>query len=330
VIVSVVIPMYNAAPWVGETLDSVVSQTQGVGDLEVIVVDDASIDDSVSVARTFFDRHLIRGQLITLDKNGGVGAARNVGWRHARGDWVQFLDADDILAPAKIERQSAAAERMAADVAVVYSNWQNLRLQNDGWRPSGSVICPQVDEDPVVQIVRDFLFGYVGPTLVRTAALRMMAGFREHLDLGEDADLMLRLAMAGGRFHKVESSEPLFFYRDTPHSLWRHSINNVESICKMAHVYRDVELFLRERDRLSAAARQGLIWRYCKSLPFFVEQDRRQFSETLQWIAALGPVECPPGTRTSMRFAAHLLGYQNVLRLRGSYRQTVRTLRAVQ
>lgn len=100
-LVSVVIPCHNAARWLPETLASALGQTWP--HQEIILVDDGSTDDSLSVARSYE----CRGVTILTQSNRGAAAARNAGLRAARGDFLQFLDADDVLAPDKIERQLA-------------------------------------------------------------------------------------------------------------------------------------------------------------------------------------------------------------------------------
>src|SRR3954469_10276808 len=97
--VSVVIPAYNAAQTVGTAVDSVLAQT--FADLELIVVDDGSRDDTAAVVRA---RDAPRGKLVR-SSNQGVAAARNRGLALASGAFVAFLDADDAWQPTKLERQ---------------------------------------------------------------------------------------------------------------------------------------------------------------------------------------------------------------------------------
>ena len=99
--VSVIIPCYNAARYVGETLESVRRQTWP--DLEVIVVDDGSTDDSVRIIETFAELDVI----LIRQSNRGQTAALNVGLARATGDFVQYLDADDLIDPDKIAIQMA-------------------------------------------------------------------------------------------------------------------------------------------------------------------------------------------------------------------------------
>jgi glycosyltransferase involved in cell wall biosynthesis len=99
--VSILIPCYNAGRWLAETLESALAQTWP--HREIIVVDDGSKDDSRAVAHRFAPR----GVTVIEQANAGQSAAFNTAIRAARGDYYEFLDADDLLAPDKIERQVA-------------------------------------------------------------------------------------------------------------------------------------------------------------------------------------------------------------------------------
>ena len=98
-LVSIIIPCYNAAPWLAETLDSALKQTWSA--TEILLINDGSTDDSLVVAQQFASR----GVRIIDQPNRGASAARNHGLRVARGEFIQFLDADDLLSADKIARQ---------------------------------------------------------------------------------------------------------------------------------------------------------------------------------------------------------------------------------
>src|SRR5712671_6131422 len=98
-LVSILIPCYNAERYIGETLDSVFRQTWPK--VEVIVVDDGSTDNSVDVIASFVGPKL----KLIRQANRGQTAALNVCLTYATGDFVQYLDADDVIASEKIERQ---------------------------------------------------------------------------------------------------------------------------------------------------------------------------------------------------------------------------------
>ena len=100
--ISVVIPCYNGAAFLAETLGSIAGQTYPP--LEVIVIDDGSMDDSAAIAGRFGP--LVR---VVRQANQGESVARNRGIDEAKGDWIALLDADDVWEPAKLERQMAVA-----------------------------------------------------------------------------------------------------------------------------------------------------------------------------------------------------------------------------
>ncbi|NJR62959.1 MAG: glycosyltransferase family 2 protein, partial [Cyanobacteria bacterium CRU_2_1] len=98
-LVSILIAAYNAEPWIAETLESALAQTWT--NLEIIVVDDGSTDESLAIAKRYESRHV----KVMSQPNQGASAARNVAYQACRGDYIQYLDADDLLAPDKIEQQ---------------------------------------------------------------------------------------------------------------------------------------------------------------------------------------------------------------------------------
>ena len=100
--ISVIIPTYNRASLLPRALDSVLRQTWE--DLEVIVVDDASRDDTPQVMAACTDP---RVRYIRLEKNSGACVARNTGVAQARGEWIAFQDSDDLWLPEKLEKQMA-------------------------------------------------------------------------------------------------------------------------------------------------------------------------------------------------------------------------------
>lgn len=103
-LVSILIPCYNAAPWLAQTLESALAQTYPY--TEIIVVDDGSTDSSPAIARSFAPR----GVRLIEQRNSGASSARNHALRESRGEWIQFLDADDLLSPDKIAAQVTLLE----------------------------------------------------------------------------------------------------------------------------------------------------------------------------------------------------------------------------
>ena len=147
-LVSVVIPAYNADPWVDGTLASVLVQTHG--HLEVIAVDDGSTDGTVGRLRACSDPRL----RVIEQANAGACAARNRGLAEAAGDFVQFLDADDLLSPDKIERQVARLQASPAGCLAV-SGTVYFDDGTDPWTQTGDAGYPALDSDDPVQWLVD-------------------------------------------------------------------------------------------------------------------------------------------------------------------------------
>jgi glycosyltransferase involved in cell wall biosynthesis len=321
--ISIVIPTYKSAEWVEATLESIVRQTFPLDRLEIIVVDDASPDDSAAVAERFLSKQSVESRVVRHEKNRGAPANRNSGWKLASGDWIQLLDADDILAPHKLALQASVAESAPEDVAVVYSNWQYFENVDGNWQPTGELHAPFIDDDPIVSILNELDYGYVGPTIIRRAFLEKVGGFEEKPNIGEDCDLMLRMGMAGGTFRQARSETAAFLYRQWPNSLWRNYIKNKVAMRNTLLTFRRVEEFLRMRapnGELSGRAKEGLMIRYSRWAEFFAEHDPATCTELEGWLTGLG-IPRPRGLGQGLELLSALVGFQNAIKARTTYRK---------
>jgi glycosyltransferase involved in cell wall biosynthesis len=217
-VVSVVIPTYNRANQLKEALESVFVQT-GIGDqfeIEVIVIDDGSSDNTTEVVRGYPDLQYLR-----LDKNRGPSAARNAGIKVSRGKYVAFLDDDDLWLSHKLSLQIATLEKNP-EVGGLYGQ---IRVQDGDISsllppatraPSGHIFqaCLLEDVEDLVQI----------PTLiVRRDAFEKAGYFDENLKTQEHFDMFLRLA-----FYVPFIFLPgeVAILRATRHGTWGTSIIN--------------------------------------------------------------------------------------------------------
>lgn len=215
--VSVIVPCYNAADWISEALRSVYQQQWPA--LEVLVVDDGSIDDSVALVEREFPQAKVLRQ-----PNGGAAAARNAGIRAASGQWVAFIDADDYWLPGKLEAQmTLLAACPEADVAC--TSWDFWTSADPA--PSTELLeALRQDssnstrwEGPTGWIYPDLLLGcqvWTSTVVMRTALLRELGGFDTSLRIGEDYDLWLRASRLS---QILRVKLPLALYRQHPHSL---------------------------------------------------------------------------------------------------------------
>jgi glycosyltransferase involved in cell wall biosynthesis len=195
-LVSVVIPAYNAEATIDDTLRSVRSQTHR--NLEIIVVDDGSTDRTTSVVKA----HAAIDGRVTLiaHENAGVAAARNAGWRSARSALIAFVDADDLWAPSKIERQLDVILSGGLQVGLVYTWWA---LIDDHNRIRCKVQGRDIAGDVLEQTLMGNFVGHASSPLIRRQALVEAGGFDSGLrDAGihgcEDLLLYHRIAR---RYH---------------------------------------------------------------------------------------------------------------------------------
>lgn len=116
--VSVLVPIYNGEKYLKETLESILSQD---ADLEILVIDDGSTDDSVKVARSIKDKRI---RYFAQSNSGSPARPRNKGLKEARGDFIAFCDQDDIWYPGKLEKQLAAydAAKNKEDIGIIVSS----------------------------------------------------------------------------------------------------------------------------------------------------------------------------------------------------------------
>jgi len=181
--VSVVIPCYNVADYVADAVASALAQTYA--DLEVICIDDGSTDDTLDVLRALEREGASRLRVLT-GANRGASAARNRGLGEATGVYVQFLDADDLLHPAKIAHQVGLVTAAPAPPAFVAGSWVR-RLPTDKEVPIG------VDTtDPWVALLKTRL-GNTVSNLWNTAAVKAAGGWDEGRESSQEADLMFRM-----------------------------------------------------------------------------------------------------------------------------------------
>jgi glycosyltransferase involved in cell wall biosynthesis len=116
-LVSILIPAYNAEKWIADTIQSALGQTWPRK--EIVIVDDGSTDETMSVARQFVSKEVI----VVTQANQGAAAARNKAFELCQGDYIQWLDADDLLAPGKINRQMEAWKDGLSSRTLLSSEW---------------------------------------------------------------------------------------------------------------------------------------------------------------------------------------------------------------
>lgn len=190
-LVSIIIPCYNAAPWLAETLKSTLVQTWK--NIEIIIVDDGSKDNSLSVAKSFESSQV----KVISQINQGASVARNAALKEAQGDFIQYLDADDLLAPDKIEIQ----------LNILNFDYNSHHIASAEWarfykNPSEALFIPQAlwrDMSPVEWLVcawENNLMMHPAAWLVPRCIANHVGAWNEKLSLNDDGEYFCRVVLA--------------------------------------------------------------------------------------------------------------------------------------
>ena len=203
--VSVVIPCYNAEPYLGEALRSVLNQTRSPA--EVVVVDDGSTDGSRAVAEQFGDR--VR---VLTERQGGASLARNHGVRHVSGEALMFFDADDVLGPTALEALTAGLA--TAPDAIAACPWYRLDVVDGQWvRRPASCAPRRPGQDPL----SGWLTGWYHPpcsVLWSRAAYEAAGPWDQRGGPNDDGLIMMRALAQGIPLVLTDRGEA--FYRRLP------------------------------------------------------------------------------------------------------------------
>lgn len=304
--VSVVIPLHNAEQWISETLMSVFA-SKGVtsNDVEVIVVDDGSQDDGARLAKQILADGPFKSRLLQHTEAKGAAAARNTGWQAARAPWIQFLDADDLLASHKIRLHLDAA-LANPDASVLYSRWAYLSMQGTTWQITGDN-NPRLGIDPSSDLLCSNVFLQIGSVLLSVKALHDSSGFDQTLTPVEDVAFLQCVAMQGGQFVDVHTDQPTLLYRQVPGSLSRRDSCQFALGCLAKaetaddHFRVSGEMTKERRERLTEA------FFFCaRSL---ASHDATAFERAVKRIETLQGSALPSGP-AALRHLSRVVGYR--------------------
>ncbi|MCB0209229.1 MAG: glycosyltransferase [Anaerolineae bacterium] len=219
-LVSIIIPVFNGETYIVETIESVFNQTYP--SWELIVVDDGSTDDTPHILRAYNNR--IR---YIYQPNSGVSAARNHGLRLAQGDYIVFLDADDLLLPNKLADQVACLDAHPT-VGSVHSGWHLINAQGECidtielWREA-----PELDLEAWLTQCPF----YLPAMMFRRHWLKSVGGLDTTLPQAEDVDMLLRMRMMGCT--TIWLQQPTVCYRQHGSSTMRNGVQQAESITQV-------------------------------------------------------------------------------------------------
>lgn len=292
--ISVVIPAYNAAATIQETLESVLNQTYPVQ--EVIVVNDGSQDDTAAIVQGFDTPVTLLNQA-----NGGVSAARNHGIQHASTPWIAFLDSDDLWLPKKLEMQVACLRRYESIQWCATRYYQCIEGKTEVSRyPEPAELAfsvPAGKSVDALQLMASNVNIWVSTVLIRKTLLLNAGGFQETLSCVEDSDLWICVAKSARDI--VFVNQPLAKYQVDTQGLSRSDTKKIsnarfEFYNRLAHhieVAEDVDrpLFEKIFDRYAGhymfnLARTGNVKASRELLRWFRERGHRVPGWRYRWI----------------------------------------------
>lgn len=231
-LISVIIPVYNGKKTIRETIESVLNQT--FYDWELIVINDGSQDSTFEIVSSIQDPRV----KIFSYPNAGLAASRNRGIAQACGEYISFLDADDLWTPDKLEAQLTALQENP-QASVAYS-WSDYIDESSQFLRRGSHIT--VNGDVYAKLLLTDFFENGSNPLIRRQALTAVGGFDGSIDTAADWDMWLRLA---ARYHFVAVPSPQILYRVSASSM-------------TAHVWRQEAACLQVIERAFAVAPEAL------------------------------------------------------------------------
>lgn len=229
--VSVIIPTYNVEAYIEQALRSALDQT--VQTIEVIIVDDASTDKTVSIIQGMKDPRI---QITINEKNSGPSHSRNVAIQKAKGDWIALLDGDDWWENNRLQRMLEVAE--AQQATIVADDIQNYaegeknpwnETQLGKWRHSSDKWVPSAAD------VVDYDLGPLKPLFQREFLVQKGLHYQEEITYGEDFVLLLECLLQGAKM--VVFAEPLYIRRAWANSLTAHRQKSTESLIQLTKTY---------------------------------------------------------------------------------------------
>jgi hypothetical protein len=307
--VSILIPCYNAERWVAQAIESALAQTWPAK--EIIVIDDGSTDRSLDIIRQFDGR--IRWE---TGPNRGGGAARNRLLELARGEWLQYLDADDYLLPEKVAQQAEfAASRTDADVVfgpVTIEHWS----QRGSWHE----LLPIPEPHDLWALLASWRLPQTGAPLWRKQAIADAGGWKVGQPCCQEHELYLRLLMNGKRFAYCPANGAM--YRQwSEHTVCKQDIAEVHR--RRLEIEQRLEDHLRASNQLTPERLRAINQARFEIARIAWQYDPKLAGDIIRQVQRLEPMFSPTGAAApaQYRLIFHTLGFQTAERLAAAVRK---------
>lgn len=303
-LVSVITPLYNRAQLIEATLNSVYNQTYRP--IEIIVVDDGSSDESAAIvekwANKYNNNNNFRLKLIRQTENKGAQTSRNKALSKCHGEFIQFLDADDLLKPEKIEKQVRHIRDTNADV--VYGD----SLEGPSWEKSILKRPGQIKEP-----IKHLLLGWWNPVfayLILRKTVRATGKWDINLYACQDFDYLLRIAITGANFVYLPGITGLYLRHENSAISRTHDVKRLKSTLITLN---NAQKLIDENQDSNFSLKKALAMRYLDTATRALKYDKELFKWGIKQAHLIYPkVKHPTRWR---RFGITILGYKKEQRL---------------
>ena len=301
---SIIIPCYNAERWIAEAIESCLNQTYP--SVEIIVIDDGSTDLSLEIIKSY-------GNKITWEtgENRGGNHARNRGFALSKGEYIQFLDADDYILPEKIARQVKFLEKTNVDV--VYGDWRHRQHLPSGETFLEDIKISGVQENILASLLADW---WVSPAclLFSREIVEKSDGWDESLEAGQDRDFFLSVVMSGAKVG----------YQPGCYSVYRRYGNNTVSSSSLIRyleshykIVQRAERKLNKQGKLIPQYRRALAQSYFVMARKYLVIEPPKYYEFRNKVIALDPRFKPDENHRTIVYnlVQNILGFKNLERI---------------
>ena len=308
--VTVVVTCFNQEQWIEQALDSVADQTEQ--DLQLIVLDDGSTDDSRRRITRWLASHDVSGEFITSAFNVGLPAMLNRGMPRARGRYVVVLNGDDWMTPTRVALQAAALDHCAESVGLVYSD---LRLVDVDGEPTGEIFpLPSVNRPEgqvLARMISDPMLG-MPMAMFRRSILDVVGPWDEKL-AADDYDFFLRVAAANFTFTYLPGTLTNYRWHGTSMTATRAGAlteGRILALYKLLGRSTDIDCAIYTRVRDLAVALHSLGYERRATRRYLQFALRRHPSKRVARALLENYLHIPPGTLTMQRLrrAVHISG----------------------
>jgi len=311
--VSVIIPAYNCEFFIKQTLESVFNQSIGVENIEIIVINDGSTDNTLKIVGEYEKED----KIILIDTpNRGVSAARETGRNLTKGKYIQYLDSDDILTSQKLEIQYAALEENKGDIA--YGDWQKFSEKNN-IKTLLEKTERQIKGNEEIALFTDF---WCPPAAILYSKniVDKIGTWNMDLPIIQDARYFLDAAIQKGKFIYTKGIMAEYRVSEGTSLSQRHGevkfVKDVFTNAKQVHQLWQNDLVIN-KDKANALIE---CYRYCIHT-FGIHDENNFFEEAISKIYEIEPHFIPQKSKP-MKYLSKMVGYARAERLANSYRKT--------